>query len=254
MPRTTPSSLRIRAAAASRPSPHHVECEDAWCIYDHDHSRGDGLYVVCDGVSTAGAGLAAAKLACNRIGQFEEPGARRHPDTLFQLVSEIDWELRGTGRHAKCTLAMTWVDGSVAHVYTVGDSPVYRLRGGRARQAGAEKTGTFRRLAAFLGMGPSVSEVLTIDQWPLVAGDVLMLMSDGVLEALDEEDLADIWANTKEPDACAHDIIAEVARVGVDDDATVIVVEIQGRPGEQKAQNPYTPPDPPAWLSQARRR
>jgi len=250
---TMPSKLRLRAAAASRPSPHHVECEDAWQIYEHDLSRGDGLFVVCDGVSTARAGLAAAKLACKRIGQFEEPGARRHPDTLFQLVSEIDWELRGTNKHAKCTLAMTWVDGSVAHVFTVGDSPVYRLRQGRARQAGAERTGTFRRLAAFLGMGPAVSEVLTMDRWVLQAGDVLMLMSDGVLEALDEDDLAEIWQRDPAPEPCARNIIAEVARVGVDDDATVIVVEVQGRPGELKPHNPFSPPDPPAWLSRTRR-
>lgn len=254
MLRTASNPLRVRAAAASRPSPHHVECEDAWCIYDHDHEQGDGLFVVCDGVSTAGEGLAAARLACNRLGQFEEPGARRHPDTLSQLVSEIDWELRGTGSHAKCTLAMTWVDGETAHVFTVGDSPVYRLRQGRARQAGAEKTGTFRRLAAFLGMGPSVSEVLTVDRWPLQANDVLMLMSDGVLEALDEDDLTEIWERTRDPEPCAQEIIAEVARVGVDDDATVIVVEVQGRTETTQAQSPFTPPDPPAWLSQVRRR
>jgi serine/threonine protein phosphatase PrpC len=253
MLQTTPSKLQLRAAAASRPSPHHVECEDAWQIYEHDLSRGDGLFVVCDGVSTARAGLAAAKLACTRLGQFEEPGAHRHTDTLAQLVSEIDWELRGTNKHAKCTLAMTWVDGSVAHVFTVGDSPVYRLRQGRARQAGAERTGTFRRLAAFLGMGPAVSEVLTMDRWVLQAGDVLMLMSDGVLEALDEDDLAEIWQRDPAPEPCAGNIIAEVARVGVDDDATVIVVEVQGRPGVLQPHNPFSPPDPPAWLSRTRR-
>jgi enoyl-CoA hydratase/carnithine racemase len=57
------------------------------------------LLVVCDGVSTAGAGAPAAQLACRRVGQFFDKGTRRHPDTLAQLVSEIDWELRGAGRH-----------------------------------------------------------------------------------------------------------------------------------------------------------
>ena len=37
---------------------------------------------------------------------------------------------------------------------TVGDSPVYRLRRGRMKQAGTEQTGLFRRLQAYLGMGP----------------------------------------------------------------------------------------------------
>ena len=245
---TASPDLTIIAAAASRPSPHHVECEDAWQIYGRDHEQGEGLFIVCDGVSTAGEGLAAARLACNRVGQFEEPGTRRHPDTLAQLVSEIDWELRGTGRHAKCTLAMVWVDGSAAHIFTVGDSPVYRLRRGRTRQAGAEKTGTFRRLAAFLGMGPNVSEVLTMDRWDLLPGDVLLLMSDGVLEALDEDDLAEIWERKSVPEVCARAIIDEVARTGVDDDATVIVVEVQGRVRRASIEHPFSPPDPPTWL------
>lgn len=250
-PSSDSHNLRLRAAAASRPSPHHVECEDAWRIYPH--AENDGLYVVCDGVSTAGAGLAAARLACNRLGQFEEPGAVRHATTLSQLVSEIDWELRGTGRHAKCTLAMAWVNRGEARIFTVGDSPVYRLRDGRMKQAGSERTGTFRRLAAFLGMGPSVSEVLTEDCWRLRPGDVLLLMSDGVLEALDEDEIADIWTAHPAPDPCAKAIIAEVARVGVDDDATVVVVECLAEPVRAAVDSPFTPPDPPSWLTRKRR-
>ena len=106
--------------------------------------------MVQDGGATAKAGLAAAKLARARIGQFEEPGAHRHTDTLFQLVSEIDRELRGTNKmlaHPGDDL----VDGSVAHVFTVGDRRCTAFDR-RARQAGAERTGT-RRLAAFWAWG-----------------------------------------------------------------------------------------------------
>ncbi len=241
--------LSLRAAAASRPSPHHVECEDAWHIYAHDPDRGDGLFIVCDGVSTAGEGLAAARLACNRVGQFEEPGAVRQPETLAQLVSEIDWELRGTGRHARCTLAMVWVDGTSAHVFTVGDSPVVRLRAGNTQHADIEKKGTERRLSSFLGMGPGVSEVLATSVWDLAPGDVLLLMSDGVVDALGEDDLAALWAATTEAEACAQAVIQEVARIGVDDDATVVVVEVRAQRDVVAPDHPFSPPDPPAWLT-----
>ncbi len=240
-------SLRWRAAGASRPSPHHVENEDAWQIYAD--VPGDGsLCVVCDGVSNAGAGHTAARLACARLGQFEGRREAQPEDALVQLVSEIDWELRGTSGGAKCTLAMAWVDGLTAHIFTVGDSPVYRLRAGRMKQAGSEKTGAFRRLQAYLGMGPKVSDQLTRDRWALAPGDVLFLLSDGVLNAIDEDDLADGWARTRDPERCARAVLDEVARHGVDDDATVVVLEIYEDVALPAPASPREAPDPPSRL------
>ncbi|MEC8425464.1 MAG: protein phosphatase 2C domain-containing protein, partial [Myxococcota bacterium] len=172
---------RIVSAAASRPGPHHVRNEDAWRIYDTPMLRPGGLFVVCDGVSASGKGAWAARLACERLGSFGEMGGAPRLDELVSLVSEIDWELRGSGKHAACTLAAAWITADTAHVLTVGDSPVYRLRRGRIKQAGAEQTGTFRRLQAYLGMGASVSEQLQMESWALEPGDVFMLMSDGIV-------------------------------------------------------------------------
>jgi serine/threonine protein phosphatase PrpC len=238
---------QLRAAADSRMAPHHEQNEDAWSIYAMP-SGSSALVVVCDGVSSAGGGAPAARLACQRVGQFFDKGTRRHPDTLAQLVSEIDWELRGAGRQARCTLAMAWVDGTDAWVFTVGDSPIYRLRQGRLRQAGMEGTGTFRRLQAFLGMGPAVSEVLKQERWELLPGDVLLLLSDGVLAALEEEELAELWARSREPQRFARSVIEEVARHGVDDDATVLVVELYEEAGGASPERHIDAPDPPRRL------
>ena len=244
----TGAQVLLRLAGESRAAPHHVRNEDAWSTYALPAGR-SALLVLCDGVSTAGGGAPAAQLACRRVGQFFDQGTRRHPDTLAQLVSEIDWELRGAGQSARCTLAMAWVDGSPgaaeAWVFTVGDSPVYRLRAGRLRQAGVEGTGTFRRLQAYLGMGPAVSEVLKRERWDLRAGDVLLLMSDGVLAALEEEDLAALWARHREPQRFVRAVIQEVARHGVDDDATIVAVELV-ETQDGAAPHPHLDaPDPP---------
>lgn len=240
--------VRLRAAGASRRAPHHTENEDAWRIY-WGAERGQGLFAVCDGVSTAGAGRAAAQLTCDRLEQFDSARERAPTEALVQLVSEIDWELRGTGRNARCTLAMAWVDGLTAHVFTVGDSPIYRLRGLRVKQAGSERTGMFHRLRTFMGMGPSVAEVLTQDRWHLAPGDVLMLMTDGVLDALDEDELAEVWARSTGPESCAALIMDEVARVGVDDDATVLVIEVCEHVAKVSPAAPTDAPDPPSRLT-----
>ena len=122
-------------------------------------------------------------LACERLGQLGS-GTPFAVEGLQQLVSEIDWELRGAGRGAYCTLALAWVQGAEAHVLTVGDSPVYRLRRGRLTEAGADASGTVQRsLRAYLGMGTRVSDVLRHQRWSVEPGDLLLLMSDGILDA-----------------------------------------------------------------------
>lgn len=235
---------RIVASAASRPGPHHVRNEDAWRSHETAALEPGGLFVVCDGVSTSGRGAWAARLACERLATFGELGGSPQLDELVSLVSEIDWELRGSGRHAACTLAAVWITAEHAHVLTVGDSPVYRLRRGRMKQAGAEQTGLFRRLQAYLGMGAAVSEQLHTESWPLEPGDVFMLMSDGVIDALDEDDLRDLWERQPEPERFVRRALDEVARIGTDDDATLLAVEIFVDPRARAPDPPQDAPDP----------
>lgn len=237
-------------AAASRRGPHHLRNEDAWCVYTGPRLSSDdlpgGLFAVCDGVSTAGRGKLAATLACERLGQFGEPGTPLAVEGLQQLVSEIDWELRGAGRGAYCTLALVWVRGTEAHVLTVGDSPVYRLRRGRLKQAGTESTGMLQRaLRAYLGMGTRVSDVLRHERWTVEPGDVLLLMSDGILDALDETQLVSLWTRTPEPKAYVGRLLDEVARIGVDDDATVLAAELRIDRDAVSPTAPQEAPDPP---------
>lgn len=240
--------IQLVAAAASRPGPHHVRNEDAWRIFVPPVLQPGGLFVVCDGVSTSGRGAWAAKLACERLGQFGESqgesGGELHLDELLQLVSEIDWELRGARRSAACTLAAAWVQPGQATILTVGDSPVYRLRRGRLKQAGTETTGLFRRLQSYLGMGASVAEQLIVQQWPLEPGDLLMLMSDGVIDALDEDDLVDLWNRFKDPERFVRTTLEEVARIGVDDDATILAVEVAVDPMATAPDALYDAPSP----------
>lgn len=204
-----------------------------------------GLFAVCDGVSTAGRGKLAASLACDRLGQFGEPGSPPGVQGLQQLVSEIDWELRGAGRGAYCTLALAWLRGADAHVLTVGDSPVFLLRRGRLRQAGMDDAGTQRALRAYLGMGPRVSEVLRHEHWTVEPGDVLLLMSDGILDALTEDALVERWAATPDPRRYVRALVDEVARIGVDDDATIVAAELRVDRDAVSPTAPIEAPDPP---------
>ena len=234
---------RIVTAAASRVGPHHVRNEDAWKAYETRALRPGGLFVVCDGVSTSGRGAWAARLACERLGQFGEHGPPKL-DELLSLVSEIDWELRGSGEHAACTLAAAWLDGEHAHLLTVGDSRIYRLRMAQLERSSPQGGSEPRRLNAYLGMGPSVAEQLHIDRWAVQPGDTFFVMSDGVVDALDEEDLVSLWLRTPEPGRFVRRVLEEVARMGTDDDATILVIEVAVDPNARAPDAPEDPPDP----------
>lgn len=217
-------SISLRHAAASRKGTHHGRNEDAWAAYPLPASTVGGLFVVCDGVSTTRAGAEASALVAARMGQFCDQRGPRQLAQLVQFVTEIDWEMRGSPHKLASTLSAAWIEGNDAHVLTIGDSPVYRLRNKRLRQAGAERTGTFRRLQAYMGMGPKVTDQLVSEHWSLLAGDVLLLMSDGLSEVLDEDELRDLWLDNPEPAAFVEAAIEAVADAKGEDDATVIAI------------------------------
>ena len=250
MPRPLPE---VNAAAATRRGSLHRENEDAFQVWS-ESARGvieerGRLFAVCDGVSTAGAGRMAAKLTCERLSQFFEDGIPPNLDALIELVSEVDWELRGSGTGAACTLSALWLHGWTAHVLCVGDSPVYRLRKGKLRRAEATAQGKGKRLRAYLGMGPSVADVLCVTSWRMVPGDVFIVASDGLTNVVKERGLRLAWERSHDPDRCAQSLISAVASGDGEDDATAVVVEVGGVDVQPGVMPPQEAPDPPEYLA-----
>jgi serine/threonine protein phosphatase PrpC len=243
----------LRSAAGSRRSPDHETNEDAWHRWEaadkgQEMAR-EGLYVVCDGVSSAGMGHLASRISTKRLRQLCEPGALTGFDKLSEMISELDWELRGMTSRAACTISLLAIQGSRGQVLTVGDSPVYRIRRGAIEQLGGRTNpADGRRLGAYLGMGPEISEVLQSWNGPLIPGDVMLLTTDGVGGLLPESELLESWTRTNDPTACMGDLMERVVHAGGRDDATVVVVEVlPARPG-MRTFSPQDAPDPPGHL------
>jgi eukaryotic-like serine/threonine-protein kinase len=221
------------AAAATRVGSTHRENQDCFQVLDGKSNRAVRelrrgiLYAVADGVSTLEQGRWAAETTCARLSQFFEEAHVAQLETLVQLVGEIDWELRGQGKgRAACTLGAIWLHRGHAHVLHVGDSPVYRLRKGEL-QCMTTMDRASRRLRSFMGMGPSISEVLAVRTEAFEPRDVYFLVTDGVSGLLDPALLSQHWADSNgNPERCAEGIMREIdARSGADD-ATAVVVQI----------------------------
>jgi protein phosphatase len=220
------------AAAATRAGPKHKANEDQYRILDGSHpgiaaqERGC-LYAVCDGVSSVPHGREAAQLTCARIDTFFSRYHEPKVESLIAIVSEVDWELRADGKgQAACTLSMLWLAHGMATVIHVGDSQVYRVRHGETIRITRSHRGG-RALGAYVGMGPKVADVLQVWQEPVFVGDLFLLVTDGVTEVLDPDDLLDTWwATGASPARAANAIIQAVQAAEAEDDATALVVDV----------------------------
>lgn len=218
------------AAAATRQSPRHRQNEDQYRILDCEHpyvaaARRGSLFVVSDGVSTVPRGREAAELTVSRMDGFFQ--RRPHVDSLRELVIEIDWELRAGGKGtAACTLSLLWLANGQATVVHVGDSQVYRVRHGVTTRITKQHRGG-RGLGAYMGMGPEVADVLQIWQEELFAGDLFLMVTDGVTEVVPADALNETWWSVgASPQLVAQAIINEVDRRRGTDDATALVVDV----------------------------
>ena len=186
------------------------------------------VYAVSDGVSTVAEGHWASHLTVQRMSQFLDAGATASPETMTQLLSEIDWEIRGERKgKAACTVAVAWVFGKQLCVFQVGDSHILRVRNGQATLLTATESSSGRKLEHFLGMRAAVSEVIHVSEHTLQPGDGLLLVTDGVTEHVSLEDIAAHWKRAAgDPAACTQAILAAVSRAKGADDATVVGVLI----------------------------
>lgn len=222
------------AAAATRTGPKHAANEDQFRILDGHHplverlARGY-LFAVADGVSTSPRGREAAEIGCARMSGFYDAAAAPRLETLLQLMSEIDWELRsGRKGDAACTLSTLWLAHGYATVVHVGDSQIYRMRDGEVRRLTRPKRG--QGLTSFVGMGPRLAEVVEVWREPLYDGDLFVLVTDGVTEVVDPEEVADLWwEGGGSPRRTVDMVIREVERRGGGDDATILVVDVLSR-------------------------
>ena len=186
------------------------------------------MYAVSDGVSTVAEGQWASRLTVTRMQQFFDAGAVGNTETMTQLLSEIDWEIRGERKgRAACTVAVAWVFESHVHIFQVGDSHILRVRAGKVSFLTATESSSGRKLDHFLGMGPAVSEVIHVEKYAIEPGDALFLVTDGVTEHVSTEQIASCWVAAQgDPASCTQSILASVSRAKGGDDATVVGVLI----------------------------
>ena len=250
------------------------------------------VFAVADGMGGHAGGEVASNIAVATLKAAFDGGDNSHTrDALAEAVrraneaiyerASTDPGLRGMGT-TLTAVALVDEDGDdVLAVVQVGDSRAYRMRDGELEQLTddhnvAEEMVRIGRitpdeatvhphrhmLTRALGIQPDV-EVDCFGVTPF-AGDRYLLASDGLMNEVDDAEIARTLRRLHDPDDAAQELV-HLARTGggrdnitvvvvdvVDDDdraakasAAVAAAPIQSRPVEREIADPAPPPAPP---------
>lgn len=219
---------------------------------NEDNLLTDGdLFVVADGMGGEGRGQAASQLAIETV--RAEFSADPTGDGLLSAVHKADaavsehaaigpeWEGMGTTIAAVAVISNG--DGQQLAVVNVGDSRVYLLRDGQLDRLSSDhslvadlvRAGQISEADAFshperhvltqaLGTGADLEPHLSYTA-PL-AGDRLLLCSDGLFNELVEAQITEVLSVVTDPGAAATELVARAKRHGGNDNITVLVLDV----------------------------
>jgi serine/threonine protein kinase/serine/threonine protein phosphatase PrpC len=151
-----------------------------------------------------------------------------------------------------CTLSAMVIKSATAHIFHVGDSRIYRLRGDALEQLTHDHRYWVSRDESYLGRALGVNPQVEIDYRALQVegGDIFLFATDGVYEYVGPGFLVEaIKTHRTDPDAAAKAIVEEAYRQGSPDNLTALVVRVDGLPGQdadalyrQLTELPFPPP------------
>lgn len=210
-------------------------------------------FAVADGMGGHSAGEVASRIAVETVREWAERG---HQGTAKELVAAIEeanrriWQMSQREAHFTgmgTTLTVAHIAFPRCLVAHVGDSRCYRFRGGKLHQLTSDhsvvaelvRTGTLTEeeaashpqrnlLTRALGMAPEVD--VDVIQEHLMAGDVVVLCTDGLTGVVAAAEIESILTETASLDEAAERLVSEANAKGGPDNITVLLVAIPAHP------------------------
>jgi PPM family protein phosphatase len=211
------------------------------------------VFVVADGMGGAQAGEVASQIAVEVFeqglpdsGSPEQRLAERVREANRRIYerSQTDHERAGMGT----TLTAAYLDDASLAIAHVGDSRAYLFRGGslerltqdhslveelvRQEKLTPEQAAEHpQRSIITRALGPE--ESVEVDTWtyPVRAGDVLLLCSDGLTSMVSEQRVAEILSTAGTLAAAADALIDEANGAGGRDNITVVMFRLEDTGG-----------------------
>ena len=216
--------------------------EDFAAIAEQRTSRFGVVAAIADGVGGAKGGRVAAELAVRSFIDdcfgtasqlLPKEAAVRSLEAVNRWVHSIgrrDIDLQGMA----CTFTGLICHGRQLHAVHVGDTRLYRLRGGQLQQLTVDHSlgpGNLNRLSRAVG----AQDQLRIDyvNLPNEQHDRYLLCSDGVHGGVSDTGLREILVRRAAPDETAREIVDRALASRIGDNATAVIIDVIELPSSE---------------------
>lgn len=203
----------------------------------------NAFFAVCDGMGGHNGGEDASFMAVSAIrDQYSKLTASSKYDKAVECfneaidgiscdisyAAEVTPALRGMG----ATLGGLYFYGDMFMPVNVGDSRVYRLNHGRARQISMDHTDESSGkgvLTRYLGVP---SELGTVTPYCGIGAERILektrflICSDGLTDMLDDENIGVLLSKYKSPADAAYNLVETAKKMGGKDNVTVEVIDV----------------------------
>lgn len=155
------------------------------------------------------------------------------------------------------TLSAIVLKSNTAHIFHVGDSRIYRLRGGNLEQLTRDHRIRAGNERDYLNRAMGIEPRLEVDYQalPLRRGDLFLMTTDGVHDFIDEKSLKALLTDCIDMTAAAELIVKKAADNRSDDNLTCQLLRIEALPLPKedeilrdRSQLPFPPPLSPGMI------
>lgn len=243
-----------QASDAGRVRPHNEDSAAWFAPRSRQESRSRGwLFTVADGVGGRDLGEVASSQAVRVLTESfaQSPENASLPALLPRLIQQANSAVHDEGlsperrgRHMATTLVACALRHDQAVIAHVGDSRCYQVREGRAtlltrdhtwvneqRKLGlitaAEAEHSDKRHVLTRSLGPELFVAAETTTVALRAGDVLVLCTDGLHDAMYAEDIARFAAQNKDAERIARELVNYAVEADGSDNATAQVIQVR---------------------------
>ncbi|ANQ84457.1 putative serine/threonine protein kinase [Azoarcus olearius] len=198
------------------------------------------LLAVADGLGGHENGREAAERTVRGLlaDYYATPATWSVNSSLERVIQSLNqWVLSQARKYRQTAGMATTLSAMVArgtryYLAHVGDTRIYRLRGGGLEQLTTDHTWAHPELDSVLSRAVGLDSKLSVDfaDGDLMVGDVYALMSDGVWATLGDERIRKILEDETDPEAAAAALAMAATRAGSPDNCTALVMKVDGLP------------------------
>jgi len=236
-----------------------------------------GIYVVCDGMGGQAAGEVASKMGVDTVLTYfrEAADGKPVPQATFEGVSQRACMLgsavqlansaiyqaalakqgqRGMGS----TIVSVLVEGDFYSVGNAGDSRIYRIRNGELEQITRDHSLVMEQVRRGLitkeeaavsemqniiirALGPEETVQPDLDDQQALAGDVLVMCSDGLTRHVSDENIRDIVTGVAALGLACDELIEAARDGGGHDNITCLLLKFEEQTWWERIKNRLCP-------------